>query len=235
MFRESDVTAKNPHKIVQQVPTLQAVSRASRFDEGSTTVGSSRNLYPPEPVPTTWDTRIDPTHRDADWAGLVPKGNHRRHVNEHRAQVTGLMQTEQGIVSVSEKEEWLRKRRDNTASTDTSLIGGNGASGDDHWKTSIQRMNLQEPTAKDQLTLDKRVLPRRSQATISQSSTSRMPFNSNPITPIEQSYQITRSSRDMAIGSNRCIGRNGSMLTNIGQALASNLPIEDHDSMNRGI
>jgi hypothetical protein len=104
----------------------------------------------PEIVPTTFDTRLDPTnryiciyvylhihvctyahintniciyihvyiwtYRDADWAGLVPRGQHKRHNsnNDHRSQITNLRNTEQGIIpSVEEKNDWIQKRRDN--------------------------------------------------------------------------------------------------------------------------
>jgi hypothetical protein len=226
MFRDSDVITKNPHKVNQQVPALQAISRNSPFDSGSSATGQSRRDYPPEPVPTTWDTKVDPTHRDADWAGLVTKGNERRHASDHRALASGLIQTEQGIVSANEKSEWLRKRREHATTGDTSLIGGSGDSETDRWKTCNQIMDAQEPTSREQLTLDRRTLPRRSLSSINQANTSRALLSEN-ISVNDADDSSAPTVRDRSIGSNLCVGRNGSMLKNIGHALVTGIPPKD--------
>jgi hypothetical protein len=227
MFRDSDIIAKNPHKVNQQVPVLQAISRSSHFDGGSSATGLSRRDYPPEPVPTTWDTKVDPTHKDADWAGLVTKGNERRHASDHRALASGLLQTEQGIVSVAiEKSEWLRKRREHTTAGDTSLIGGSGDSETDRWKTCNQIMDAQEPTSREQLTLERRTLPRRSLSSINQANTSGT-SRSDHISVKDADDLHAPTARDRSIGSNRCVGRNGSMLKNIGHALVTSIPPKD--------
>lgn len=230
MFRDSDITAKNPHKVNQQVPELQAISKNSHFDGGFSTSAQLSRDYPPEPVPTTWDTKMDPTHRDADWAGLVTKGNQRRHASDHRALGSGLVQTEQGIVSLNEKSEWLRKRRECAASAagDTSLIGGSGGSDADRWKTSNQIMDAQEPTSREQLTLDRRTLPRRSQSSINQATASRTFLSGDVIVPSNDKSSAP-ATRDRTMGSNHCVGRNGSMLKNIGHALVTSLPSKDSD------
>lgn len=124
MFRESDIREKNPHKINQPLPLFQNLAINSRFDEGSDqSISSSRvqNI-----VPTTYDTRIDPDHPNADWQGLVLKDNQRKHTNDHISQQRGIHQTEHGIVSIDEKVEWLQKRRDgsNPATSSVPLIGG---------------------------------------------------------------------------------------------------------------
>lgn len=226
MFRDSDVVAKNPHKVNQQVPALQSISRNSQFEGGSSASGQSRRDYPPEPVPTTWDTKVDPTHRDADWAGLITKGNERRHTNDHRALAKGLIQTEQGIVSANDKSEWLRKRREHTVTGDIPLIGGSGDSETDRWKTSSQIMDAQEPTSREQLTLEKKTLPRRSLSSINQATTSRTSRSDN--ISVQDSDNIRAPlARDRSIGSDRCVGRNGSMLKNIGHALVSSIPAKD--------
>lgn len=226
MFRDSDIVPKNPHKVNQQIPALQAISRNSQFDSGSSASGQSRRDYPPEPVPTTWDTKVDPTHRDADWAGLVTKGTERRHASDHRALATGLIQTEQGIVSANAKSEWLRKRREHATTEDNSLIGGSGDSEAGRWKTCIQIMDAQEPTSREQLTLDRRTLPRRSLSSIHQATASK-PSCSDNISVQDGADLGVPSARDRSIGSNRCIGRNGSMLKNIGHALVMSLPPKD--------
>lgn len=221
MFRKSDMVEKNPHKVHQQMPLLQATSRATNFDRGFDESNISHETYPPEPIPVKCDAKFHPTHVDADWAGLVAAKSHRRHILDHRALGNGLMQTEQGIVSSSEKGDWLLKRRDKSVVFDTSLTGSIGGFTDgDHWKTSTQRMNDGVPTTKDQLTLDKRSNPRRNLATIS--------LRENPVTAtnpamVQSGYSSGRFSSDTRIGTSRPTGRNGSMLTNIGQALAADI------------
>jgi hypothetical protein len=46
MFRESDYVDKKPHKSNQPVPIFQALSRASRLDDGQAEKASSRSNYP---------------------------------------------------------------------------------------------------------------------------------------------------------------------------------------------
>ena len=196
-------------------------------DNGMTRSGSERDFdgvlhesntlhgtHPAEPTHTKRDTK----NEDADWAGLVATKSHRRHILNHRALGNGLMQTEQGIVSSNEKSDWLQKRRDTSAAPDTSHSGAsNGFTDADHWKTSSQRMNHGEQTKRDQLTLDKRSNPRRNLATISQ----RAGPLSYPM--VESMYVNDRPSVATRIGTSRCQGRNGTMLANIGQALAADI------------
>ena len=226
MFRESDAVAKNPHKVIQPVPEFQAQSRAMRFDEGSVDILPSGSQYSMELVPTTWDTYVDPTHRDADWAGLVSKQNQRRHVNDHRSQISGVAHSENGIVSIFEKEQSLRKRCDynsNSGEDKTPLIYGTGASEDDRWKTTSQRMDAHEPTERNQLTFDKRALPLRSLADEGPAYTSRMTPFPNTFTGSE--YRAT-STREASAGTRGYSGRSGSMLSNLGHAIAMDIPIE---------
>ena len=233
MFRESDAIARNPHKVIQPVPEFQAQSRAMRFDEGSVDIASSGSQHSTEIIPTTWDTYVDPTHRDADWAGLVSKQNQRRHVNDHRSQISGVAHSENGIVSIAEKEEWLRKRRDyssNSGDDKTPLIYGTGASEDDRWKTTSQRMDAQEPTERNQLTFDKRALPLRSLADEGPAYTSRMiPF---PDTFTGSECRAT-SMREASVGMRGYSGRSGSMLSNLGHVIAMDIPNENSSYQER--
>lgn len=225
MFRESDATAKNPHTVKQPIPEFQALSRAMRFDEGSVNIVSSGDQQTVECIPTTWDTYVDPTHRDADWAGLVLKQSHRRHVNDHRSQISGVAHTANGIASISEKEEWLRKRRDcnaNSGDDKTPLIYGTGASEEDRWKTTSQRMDAHEPTERNQMSLCKRALPMRSLADQRPANSSRTTFNDSFTGP---QYR-TSSMREATVGVGGYSGRSGSMLSNLGQEIAKQIPSE---------
>ena len=184
------------------------------LDRGFHESNTSHGTHPAESTHTKRDTK----NEDADWAGLIATKSHRRHILNHRALGNGLMQTEQGIVSSNEKSDWLQKRRDTSAAPDTSHSGvSNGFTDTDHWKTSSQRMNEGEQTRRDQLTLDKRSNPRRNLATISQ--------RAGPLShsTVEGMHVNGRSSVDTRIGTSRCQGRNGTMLTNIGQALAADI------------
>lgn len=183
-------------------------------DRGSHESNTLHKTHPAEPTRMKRDTK----HEDVDWAGLVATKSHRRHIINHRALENGLMQTEQGIVSSNEKNDWLQKRRDKSTTPDTSHSGAsNGLTDADHWKTSSQRMNDGEQTRRDQLTLDKRSNPKRNLATISQSS--------GPLSHrmVESGYLNCRPPADIKIGTSRCQGRNGTMLTNIGEALAADI------------
>ena len=213
MFRDSDFRAKNPHKLTQQVPSLQAVSNAARFEGESVSATSSRETSIPEPIPTTWDTIVDPTHRDADWAGLVAKENHRRRTTEHRALNSQVMQSAGGIVSMNENQE-LQRKQFSKVDSNPGVVFPTEPVANDHCKTSQQRMNDQEITEKRRL-----MQQRRPFATISQTILiTEAPENKSNISA--NSYQQT------SIGSLRCSGRNGSMLTNIGQSIVTRIPTE---------
>mmetsp|Transcript_21165 Transcript_21165/g.20503 ORF Transcript_21165/g.20503 Transcript_21165/m.20503 type:complete len:259 (+) Transcript_21165:243-1019(+) len=228
MFRESDYVDKRPHKSNQPVPIFQALSRASRLDDGQAEIASSRNVYmPPEIVPTTFDTRVDPTNRDADWAGLVPRGQHRRHNsnNDHRSQITNLRNTEEGIIPCVE-ERYDYKRRDNHPDSNhgrTPLIGGTGAQEVDQWKTNSQRMESHEPTSRDQLVLHRRALVKRQITDPIQANFSRRD-SINGDTP-EAGHRPTHNRDKIASGG--LVSRNGSMLSNIGQSIVTRLPTND--------
>lgn len=236
MFRESDIVTRGPHKVNQPVPTFQALSQASRFDEGSVEIVSSHDMYPQRIVPTTYDTTVDPSHRDADWAGLVSKENHKRHTADHRSQQTGIVQSEHGLVSTNENNEWLRKRRENNGhptAGSSGLISGTGASEKDRWQTNNQRMEAREPTSRDQMTRDRRALPKRSMADASRENSGRMTLSDGSTGP-PGVLQSMNSMREQPLGAGGCVGRNGSMLSNIGHAIVRRLPSEDTVRTDRG-
>jgi hypothetical protein len=210
MFRDSDFRATNPHKVTQQVPSLQAVSNAARFQGESVSASSSRETYIPEPIPTTWDTIVDPTHRDADWAGLVAKENHRRRTTEHRALNSQLMQSSGGIVSIADNQD-VHKKQFCKVDSNPGVVFPTEPVPNDHWKTSQQRMNDQEITEKHRLSQPRRPLSKISQYDASENK---------PIIPASSCQQTS-------IGSLRCSGRNGSMLTNIGRSIATKIPTEE--------
>ena len=217
MFRDSDFRATNPHKVAQQVPSLQAVSNAARFQGESVSASLSRETYIPEPIPTTWDTVVDPNHRDADWAGLVAKENHRRRTNEHRALNSQLMQSAGGIVSINENHE-LQKKQFSMVDRNPGVVFPTGPVTNDHWKTSQQRMNDQEITEKHRLMQARRPL-----STISQMSNSIEAPESKSIIP-------ANSNQRTSFGSLRCSGRTGSMLTNIGHSIVAEISTENFNS-----
>lgn len=170
MFRESDIPEKHLHKtfLTKSNPAWQMANSNARFDaDWNGGGGGSRSLvnHEQEDIPTTWDSRYNPDHPDADWCGLVSKNNQtRRHTNDHSSQRINLSHTEKGIVG---QDEFVlpRKRRDGGAYNPITgepveqkqqppLIAGTGAAqGSEHWKTSYQRFVEREPTSRDMLTL----------------------------------------------------------------------------------
>jgi hypothetical protein len=168
MFRESDVPEKHLHKtfLTKPNPAWQVANSNARFDEEWNDGGGSRSLvHHEQEVPTTWDSRYNPEHPDADWCGLVSKNNQsRRHTNDHSSQRINLSHTEKGIMG---QDDFVlpRRRRDGGAFNPITgepveqkqqppLIAGTGAAqGADHWKTSYQRFVEREPTSRDMLTL----------------------------------------------------------------------------------
>ena len=77
---------------------------------------------------------------------------------EHRSQQTGIMHSEDGIVSIEERMEWNRLRRcsDNRARESDDLIGGVGADAEQQYLTNYGRQTKGIGTYQDQLTLAKR-------------------------------------------------------------------------------
>ena len=98
MFRDSDYVEKAQKRTYPQpAPQLQYAAAHSHFDEGRETQQQQRSL-PMEIIPPTWDTRFNPEHPDADYAGLVSKSHTtKRHTNDHRSQHVNITHTGKSI------------------------------------------------------------------------------------------------------------------------------------------
>lgn len=114
----------------------------------------------PEAVPVTYDTVYDPSHPDADWAGMVSlRYQHKKHTHDHASQRMSIAQTEHGIVAKEERQEWGHKKQPEGASKNRSqfIIAGEVDPGADRFKTEYRRFAEHEGTQRDQLTLEKRM------------------------------------------------------------------------------
>jgi hypothetical protein len=158
MFRESDYEPPRMHPSFARKPVsiLQQESHLSRFEDNR----DRRTFEEPPMVPATYDTRRDPSHPEADWGGLVSKERtQKRHDpnREHRSQHTGIVQTEDGIVSVEERAEWARLRRpsDPKLRGEGEIIGGISV-GEEQYTTNYHRQTQGVGTYPDQLSLAKR-------------------------------------------------------------------------------
>lgn len=158
---------------------LQVISQAARFENvRNNQFATVEELKNTTAVPTTFDTYYDPSHPDADWSGMVlSKLRHRKHSNDHISQRSGLVQTENGIISApgQERQEFSRKKVqqrynpitgeveiDRPQKSNPNLIGGiNLQNDDDRWKSAYKSFESQEKTSRDQLTFTKRQLPRK--------------------------------------------------------------------------
>jgi hypothetical protein len=98
-------------------------------------------------------------------SGLVSKKSafQRKHRSDHVSQKTGVIQTEEGILSIDERQEFPRRRRDadtNVVATG-GIIGGIDISTEQRYQTNYRSLAEQEGTSRSQLILSKRQLPRR--------------------------------------------------------------------------
>mmetsp|Transcript_31712 Transcript_31712/g.43275 ORF Transcript_31712/g.43275 Transcript_31712/m.43275 type:complete len:259 (+) Transcript_31712:37-813(+) len=168
MFRESDEKPPKLHPSyrMRPVPTLQMIAQEGKFEDQR--VLSTRSKLDDEipAVPASSDVFYDPTHPDADWAGLVSR-NHvtqKKHCHDHRSQQVGIKMEEGGIVSKEQNSGFSRK----SGNLEQATIQNNGSiviaginSDESRWKTSYNSFEHQESTSKDQLILMKRVGTRR--------------------------------------------------------------------------
>jgi hypothetical protein len=166
MFRESDFSEQKLHSTYSTKPKskFQELSQAAKFDESglSSRAYKDHNGEAVPIIPTTWDTLYDPTNPEADWSGLVNKDfNHKRHIKSHISQQIGLTQTEHGIVSKIEKQEWAHKRQPTiqASSNQSTLVLGGIHEQNDQWKTTYKSFEAKENTNRDQLSLEKRTRP----------------------------------------------------------------------------
>jgi len=121
----------------------------------------------PAPVPTTFDTRYNPDHPKADWAGYVPTETlGKRAFTGHAAQQEGIVNSEDGMVScVAPISVWDRKRQpvgtsDVLRHGNKGIIGGIGT--DNPWETEARRATSGTGTRRDQMSLSKQAVPRAS-------------------------------------------------------------------------
>lgn len=157
MFRESDYQPPKLHSSYAAKPLskMQLHSQLSKF-ENPNNDEVSRQQLPQDVVPTTFDTVYDPAHPDADWSGRVSKAhNQKKHSTNHRSQMSGIIQSEYGLLSTEDKKEWTSLRRGGANNSNSNIIGGISCEGE-HFQTTIQRQNIGETTGIDQLSLSKR-------------------------------------------------------------------------------
>lgn len=168
MFRESDEVERKVHRTytTKPVPVFQQASIASKLDDsGVASHDFIRREYDTPEVPTTWGFVYDPSHPDADWSGIVDtsKHHHKKHVNNHISHKDHLVPTEGGFVGSDEKQSFLKRRPDMTQNrSNSSIIGGIDFKNDnERWMSTTRRQLSGVPTEKEQLTLEKRVAPRK--------------------------------------------------------------------------
>ena len=247
MFRDSDYVEKAQKRTFQQpAPQLQYAAAHSHFDEGKNTQQSS---LPMEIIPPTWDTRFNPDHPDADYAGLVSKRHNKRHTNDHSSLHSNIRQTELGLTG--QDSFVLPKKRPQDVKynpitgepiVESSLIAGPGkVSADDQWRTSYQRFSESEPTTRDMLTLERQQELRKVQHAPAGSSGQRNGLQHDGKSPRSDGPMSYESQRHMLLEriemehahvreqvvaeKNGGVARGGtSMINNLGEALANRLP-----------
>lgn len=160
MFRDSDYQPPRLHDSFAKKPisVMQLQTQLSHLEVPEKRLATVNDVAP-APVRATHDSIYDPTHPDADWAGLVhrTKGT-RKHEQGHKSQAIGIVHSEDGIVSKEEKAEFQRKRRDLAAhSEDTGYILG-GVLDKNHvqYMTDMQRGNAGIRTEAEQIVLARR-------------------------------------------------------------------------------
>jgi len=164
MFREElDPVTRRYHDSYyksKDVPKQQLVAMHTNFDNGHThhhDASHHAHAVMPDAVPTTWDSRYDPQHPDADFAGLRPNRATRRHADNHPSQRTHIGPSDVGLAGCDDFVLSRKKRepapRYNLI-TGEPLIGGAGAPrGGEAWRSEYQRLVAHEPTSTDMLTL----------------------------------------------------------------------------------
>src|SRR5690349_4724867 len=131
-----------------------------------------------DPVPETFtpshDEIYDPSHPDADWAGLVKKTAYtRKHERDHVSQRTCIMHTAEGIVSKQERHEFPRKKKDydtNVTQGTPNLIAGVLPPNHEPYLTDMRRLELGVKTDREQLILTKQQPPRKNMNAPNQNS-----------------------------------------------------------------
>lgn len=111
-----------------------------------------------KPVPTTYDTRYDPSHPKADWTGSVSV-NERAHYSGHRALEEGITtELDGGYQGRQEVKPFLSRRRGTGPSmtaTTPGLIGGISGTDMERYTSVASAASRREPTTRDQLTMNR--------------------------------------------------------------------------------
>lgn len=206
-------------------PEMQRISQSSQFQDdtrASLAYRAPREVEDVQPVPTTWDTVYDPAHPDADWSGLVSKEVifSKKHSTNHPSQRENIERNEQGIVSKDERQEFPRKRVNESASKNSgSLVIGGIDNPDDRFKTTYRRFESQERTDKDQLILEKRLNATRSVPAPGQSRGNSAPSH--------EGYQsMMQDMRSTNVGQEQKFSSRSSLLSNLGDVLISSQAVE---------
>lgn len=170
----------------------------------------------PPPIAPTQSEVYDPTHPDADWAGMVSRTAYtRKHEQGHISQKIGIVHTERGIVSKEEKVEFPRKRRDHVPAAiaeNHQIIGGITPS-TDPYMTDMRRAELGLKTDDEQLTLAKQQQHRK-QAVLQYKRENVIPAANARPSPVAHTAPAPKASHALAFGNNR------DFLANLGDALA---------------
>jgi flagellar basal body rod protein FlgC len=157
-------------------PLLQLQSEMSCFEtDGTATFEYNATVHDAVPleIPSQPDAIYDPSHPESDWTGLISlKNAQKRHVRNHISQRCNLNQTEYGICGEGDNDILRKKTSNNFAASNSvtksrkdpyenmPMIGGI-SDNDSQYKTTYSRLVNQEKTHSDQLTLEKRSLPRK--------------------------------------------------------------------------
>jgi hypothetical protein len=152
----------------------------------------------------------------------VSKRPQKKHTTSHRSQQAGIMQTEDGIVSIEERAEWTKLRRpsDSKIRGESDLISGIPTAGD-HYETNYQRQVNGVKTSNDQLTLIRRAGHRKVIEDPAQAvSQSRMDFDR-----MRNAHEAPTDNREHQTSSSPYAytpqPMGGSLIKNIGYSLAS--------------
>lgn len=119
----------------------------------------------PKSVPATYDALYDPSDNRADWGGFVSKEKlGKKPFIGHIAQSSGILSSEYGLASYSEKQEWARKRQPGEETNKILRFGNQGIIGgigcENRWETENQRLTSGAGTRRDQLLLSNQGTPR---------------------------------------------------------------------------
>ena len=156
--RESDGDAyppTHPSFTTRRPVEMQIAAAACKLEGQRGAISGTVNDPVPKEVPPTNDALYDPTHAAADWGGMVPKEQlGKKLFSMHASQSRGIIQTEDGIIGLSEAQQWGRKR--NVTEVPSVLRHGNqgiigGISCDNRWETEASRFSS-GGTRRDQLT-----------------------------------------------------------------------------------